>query len=406
MMRAASRRFSSAPAPLDVVLVSFARTPIGAFQGALAGVAAPALGAVAIRGALARARVPGSAVDEVIMGNVVSAGLGQAPARQAALRGGVREAAACTTVNKVCASGMKALALGAQSIALGAAEVVVAGGFESMSGVPFYAPGARGGLRLGHAKLLDGVILDGLWDPGSDQHMGSCAEKTARDYNITRAACDAWAERSYARARAHAARGRDDAVEPVPVRVRGKDELVAADEEPGKGDPARFASLRAAFQPDGGVITAANASKLNDGAAAAVLMSGARARALGLAPLARILAFADAEGPPVDFSTAPALAVPRALARARLTLKDVALHEINEAFASVVLANIAALKLDADAVNVHGGAVALGHPIGASGARIVGALVAALGERGKGAIGVASICNGGGGATAMVVERM
>lgn len=396
----------------DVVIVSFARTPIGSMGGSLMSVSAPALGSVAIRGALSRAGgLPGTSVCEVIMGNVISAGLGQAPARQAARGAGIHDAATCYGINKVCASGMKAISLGAASIALGGSDVVVAGGFESMSGVPYYAPAARAGMRLGHAKFIDGVIHDGLWDPYGDMHMGSCAEKTAKDYAISRADQDAWALRSYARAKAAGARTAPAAdIEPVKVRgSRGVETLVSADEEPPRGgDAAKLTALKPAFlsAKEGGSITAANASKLNDGAAALVLMDAVHAKALGLTPIARVLGYADAEAAPVDFSTAPSLAVPRALKRAGVKIGDVALHEINEAFSSVVLANIKILGIDADKVNVNGGAVAMGHPIGASGARIVGSLITALGELGKGGIGVASICNGGGGASAIVVERL
>jgi acetyl-CoA C-acetyltransferase len=397
----------------DVVIVSFARTPIGSMGGLLASVPAPALGSTAIRGALKRAgeHLKASSISEVIMGNVVSAGVGQAPARQAARGAGVSDSAVCLTVNKVCASGMKALALGAASISVGASDVVVAGGMESMSCVPFYSMGARAGLRLGHSRLLDGVIHDGLWDAYGDMHMGSCAEKTVRDMKISRVDQDAWALRSYARAKAAAARAAPAAdIEPVTVKgARGAETLVSTDEEPPRGaDAAKLASLKPAFVKveNGGTITAANASKLNDGAAALVLMDAALAKSLGIAPIARVLGYADAEAAPVDFSTAPSLAVPRALSRAGVAIKDVALHEINEAFSSVVLANIELLKIDADRVNVNGGAVALGHPIGASGARIVGSLITSLGELGKGSIGVASICNGGGGASAFVVERL
>jgi acetyl-CoA C-acetyltransferase len=403
------RAFSSSRAlsPTDVVILSYARTPIASFNGSLASISATALGAAAVRGALARAGVEGNLIDEVIMGNVVSAGLGQAPARQAARGAGVRDAATCFTVNKVCASGMKAVALAAQSISSGSASFVVAGGFESMSGVPFYATGARGGLRLGHGKLLDGVIHDGLWDPYGNEHMGSCAEKTAREFKLTRAQQDAYAARSYARALADAA-GRAADIVPVSPPRTGSAEVRPDDEPSRGGDLAALAALRPAFlaAAEGGTITAGNASKLNDGGAALVLSSAARAKELGLQPLARVRGYADAEAAPVDFSTAPSLAIPRALARAGLTIDDVELHEINEAFSSVVLANMQLLGLSEDRVNVGGGAVALGHPIGASGARIVGQLVRLLRARKAGAIGVASICNGGGGASAIVVEAL
>ena len=396
----------------DVVIVSFARTPIGSMGGTLASVSGPLLGAAAIRGALKRAgSLPGTSICEVIMGNVISAGLGQAPARQAARGAGIHDSATCFGVNKVCASGMKAVALGAANIAVGASNIVVAGGFESMSGVPYYAPGARSGLRLGHSRLIDGVIHDGLWDPYGDMHMGSCAEKTAKDLQISRADQDAWALRSYTRAKAALARAGPMAdIESVLVKgSRGAETVVSVDEEPSRGgDATKLGALKPAFlsAKEGGTITAANASKLNDGAAALVLMDAAHAKALGLTPIARVLGYADAEAAPIDFSSAPSLAVPRALARAGVNIRDVALHEINEAFSSVVLANIALLNIDADRVNINGGAVAMGHPIGASGARIIGSLITALGENAKGGIGVAAICNGGGGASAFVVERL
>lgn len=350
------------------------------------------------------------------MGNVVSGGLGQAPARQAARGAGLPDTAVCTTVNKVCASGMKAVMLAAQSILLGHVDVAVAGGMESMSNAPFLLPpAARGaGLRLGHAALVDSVIRDGLWDPYSDIHMGSCAEKTAAERGIGRAAQDAFAAASYARARAavavHAAQIAPLA--PPPVKKGAPPGApIAADEEPPRGgDAAKMAALRPSFPMPPGVagapsITPANASKLNDGAAALVLMSGAAAAAAGVKPLARLRAFADAEGAPIDFSTAPAAAVAAALARAGVASRDCAAHEINEAFSSVALANMELLGLSHERVNVHGGAVALGHPIGASGARIVGALIDALRSRGGG-VGTASVCNGGGGGSAVVLELL
>ncbi len=350
------------------------------------------------------------------MGNVVSAGLGQAPARQAARGAGLPDAAVCTTINKVCASGMKAVMFAAQAIQLGHCEVAVAGGMESMSGAPYLLPPAarNGGLRLGHGALVDSVIRDGLWDPYSDIHMGSCAEKTAAERGISRAAQDAYAASSYARARAAAAvhAAQIAPLAPPPAKKGAPPGApIAADEEPPRGgDAAKMGALRAAFPMPPGVagaptITPANASKLNDGAAALVLMSGAAAAAAGVAPLARILAFADAEAAPIDFSTAPAAAVRAALRRAGVEPAHCAVHEINEAFSSVALANMELLGLHHDAVNVHGGAVALGHPIGASGARIVGALVDALRARGGG-VGTASVCNGGGGGSAVVLQLM
>ena len=344
----------------------------------------------------------------MIFGNVVSAGMGQAPARQAARGAGLPDSAVCTTVNKVCASGLKAIVYAAQSIALGQHEVVVAGGMESMSAAPYLLPSARYGARLGHGALVDAVIRDGLWDPYNDIHMGSCGEHTAKQLGITRGEQDAYALESYARAAAAAAAGHL-AAEITPVTLPGKGgkagAVVSVDEECAKGtDAAKVAALRSAFGANL-TITAANASKLNDGAAALVLMSASRAAALNIKPLARIRGYADAEAAPIDFSTAPALAVPRALARAGARVEDCSAHEVNEAFSLVALANMRLLGLDHAKVNVHGGAVSLGHPIGASGARIVGALLSVLKAR-DGVLGTASICNGGGGASAMVVERL
>jgi acetyl-CoA C-acetyltransferase len=357
-------------------------------------------------------------IQEVIFGNVVGAGMGQAPARQAARGAGCPDSTVCTTVNKVCSSGMKTIFYAAQSIALGHHEVVVAGGMESMSNAPYLLPSARYGSRLGHGALVDAVLKDGLWDPYNDIHMGSCAEATAKALGITRAAQDEYAAASYARARAAAAAGHLAAeIVPVPLPAKGKQQaggagagaagagMVTLDEEWAKGaDAGKMAALRPAFGASG-TITAANASKLNDGAAALVLMSAVGAAARGITPLARIRGYADAEQAPIDFSTSPALAVPIALRRAGAALRDCSAHEVNEAFSSVALANMRLLGLEHGDVNVHGGAVALGHPIGASGARIVGTLLGVLRARG-GALGTASICNGGGGGSAIVLERL
>lgn len=418
-----SAAFSTAPSGLpEVVIVSASRTAVGSFGGSLSSLSAPALGAAAIAGALARLP-PEAAVGEVIFGNVVSANVGQAPARQAAraaAAAGARQlsdAAACTTVNKVCASGLKAAALAAQSVALGQHEVVVAGGMESMSNAPFVLPAQPsrfGGLRFGHSKLVDSLVADGLWDPYNDMNMGFIAEACAKELGISRAEQDAYAAASYRRAQAARAGGVFGR-EIVPVSVGGgrggaPPRAVTEDEEVGKVDFAKMASLRPAFPPPGGdtragTVTAANSSKLSDGAAALVLMSAARAAALGLRPMARVVAAADAEQPPTQYPTAPAAAVRRALARARMELRDVDLHEVNEAFAVVALANARLLELDPERLNVHGGAVSLGHPLGASGARILISLMSALREKDR-RVGVASICNGGGGASAMVIERL
>lgn len=387
---------------LTPVIVSYARTPIGSFSGSLASQTAPQLGAHAIKAAVARSGLKGEAIGELLMGNVVAAGIGQAPATQAAIFGGLGEALPATTVNKVCASGMKTAMFGAQAIALGLQDVVLCGGMESMSNIPHYVPSARGGLRLGDGKIVDGVVFDGLWDPYGDQHMGMCAEKCAADFGITRGDQDAYAERSYARAR-DAEASRAEEIAPVEVTVRRKTVTVADDEEPSK-DISKLRSLRSAFKKDG-TVTAANASKLNDGAAAMVLTSLGYARAHGLEPLCAIAGFGDAQRAPVDFTIAPALAVPRALAHAGVAADAVDYHEINEAFSVVALANAELLGVDADTVNVNGGAVSIGHPIGCSGARIVGSLAMALKRDGK-SVGVASICNGGGGASAIVLQRL
>jgi len=368
--------------------------------------AAPALGSAAIRGALAAARVPASQVQEVIFGNVVSAGVGQAPARQASKGAGIPDSAVATTVNKVCASGMKALTLGQQAVALGHADVLVAGGMESMSSAPYYVPQGRYGARYGHSMLLDALVKDALWDPYNDMHMGSCGEKAAREGGFSRADQDAYATMSFNRARAAAEGGRF-AAEIVPVGVRGKggkEVLVTTDEQWGKVDFARMATLKPAFAKDGS-ITAANASALNDGASALVLMSAEKAKADGITPLARIVGYADAEQAPIDFPSTPWRAVTLALSRAGLAVSDVSFHEINEAFAVVAMLNARMLGLSLDTVNVNGGAVALGHPVGCSGARIVTTLIHVLQQR-DAQFGTASICNGGGGATAVVIERL
>ena len=354
-------------------------------------------------GALKQCCVAASEVDEVLLGNVLNAGLGQAPSRQAALGAGIPESVPCTDVNKVCASGMKTVMLGAQSVMLGHADVVVAGGFESMSNVPMYLPKKLP--SYGHAAATDGILRDGLWDVYNDFHMGNCGEKCAKDHGVGREEQDAFALESYARASAAQEAGVfGDEIVPVTVTVRGKETVVDTDEEPGKLRADKLKTLSSAFMKDG-TITAANASKLNDGAAAVVLMAAEAAQARGLPPLAKIRGFADAAQAPVDFSTAPALAVPIALERAGVAAEDVALHEINEAFSVVTIANAKLLGANMADVNIRGGAVALGHPIGASGCRIIVSLVHALkAERGEGAIGVASICNGGGGASAIVIE--
>lgn len=390
----------------EVYIISAVRTPIGSFGGSLAALSATQLGAIAIKGALEKAGVAPSEVQEVIMGNVLSANLGQAPARQAAIFAGLGYEVSCTTINKVCASGTKAVTLAAQSIMLGMRDVVVAGGMESMSNVPYYLDKARSGLRLGHGQLIDGLLKDALWDVYNDFHMGSAAENTAREMGITREMQDAFAVDSYRRSAAAAQAGhfRDEII-PVEIPQRGKDPLlVTEDEEYTKVNFEKIATLKPVFEKDG-TVTAANASTLNDGAAALVLMSKEKAEALGLKPLARVLGFADAEQEPKWFTTSPAQAIPKALQHAGVDAGEVDYYEINEAFSVVSLANNRLLDLQPDKVNVFGGAVSLGHPVGASGARIITTLCNVL-EKKNGRIGVAGICNGGGGASAIVLEKV
>ncbi|HWP34637.1 MAG TPA: thiolase family protein [Thermodesulfobacteriota bacterium] len=389
----------------DVVVLSAARTPIGAFQGALAPLAAPQLGAAAIRAAVARAGLEPGEVDEVLMGQVVQAGSGQAPARQAAVGAGLPLSVGATTVNKVCGSGLKAVMLGAQAIRSGESEVVVAGGMESMSNAPYLLDRARAGYRLGDALLLDALYRDGLVDPFSGRVMGLCAELCAAEYAVGREAQDAYALESYRRARDAIASGAF-AREVVPVEVprpKGGAATVDTDEEPGRVDLARVASLKPAFKPDG-TVTPANASKLNDGAAAVVLASERRAAALGRRPLARIVAQASAAREPEWFTVAPADAIRALLRRVGRHPADVDLYEINEAFAVVAIVVSRLLDLPPERVNVRGGAVALGHPVGASGARILVTLLHAMADRGA-KTGVAAICLGGGEAVALLVER-
>ncbi|GAA4021732.1 acetyl-CoA C-acyltransferase [Hymenobacter glaciei] len=389
----------------EVVIISAVRTPIGSFGGALASLSATELGAIALKGALDKAGVAGSEVNQVIMGNVISANLGQAPARQAAKKAGLPDTVECTTVNKVCASGSKAIMMGAQSIMLGQSDVVLAGGMESMSNVPYYLDKARFGAKYGHGQMIDGLVRDGLWDPYNDYAMGNAAENTAKEMGFTREQQDAFAIESYTRSAAAAKAGKKkDEIVPVSIEVRGKTTVVEDDEEYLKVDFAKLPGLRAAFTKDG-TVTAANASTLNDGAAAVLLMSREKAEELGLKPIGRILGFADAEQAPEWFTTSPALAIPKALKNAGKTAADVDFYEINEAFSVVSLANNKLLNLEGTKVNAYGGAVSLGHPLGASGARIVTTLMSVLKNEG-GKIGVTGICNGGGGASAIVVEAL
>jgi len=395
----------------NVVILSAVRTPIGAFQGALSSLPAHALGARALAAAIERAGVAPDAVEQVNMGCVLTAGQGQAPARQAALGAGCPVSTGAITLNKVCGSGMRAAMIAANDLRCGDFKLVAAGGMESMSQAPYLAAGVREGLRLGHGKLLDSTILDGLWDPYNDIHMGSCAELCAAEYQLGREEQDAYALESYRRARAAGESGAFAAeIVGVPVAQKGQKKgdppvPMERDEEPWKVDLGRIASLRPAFQPKDGTVTAGNASKINDGAAALVLTTAAHAAALGVRPLARIVAHASLAQRPEWFTTAPVGATRAVLARAGLAPADIDLWEVNEAFAVVAMAFIRDLGLAPERVNVHGGAVALGHPIGASGARILVTLVHALRASG-GRLGCAAICIGGGEATAMVIERI
>lgn len=389
----------------EVVIVSALRTPIGSFGGSLSGFSATQLGGLAIKAAVERAGIKPEDVQEVFMGNVLSASLGQAPATQAAKFAGLPDVPA-TTINKVCASGTKAIMFAAQSIALGQNDIVVAGGMESMSNVPYYLDKARTGYRLGHGQMTDGLIKDGLWDVYNDYHMGSAAELCATTYDISREAQDNFAVSSYKRAQSAQESGKFKQ-EIIPVEVtdrKGNVTTVDKDEDPYGVNFDKLPGLKPVFKKDG-TITAANASALNDGAAALVLMSAEKAAALGLKPLARILSYADAQLAPEWFTTAPSEAIPLALKRAGKNISDVDFFEINEAFSVVSLANNKKLGLDEGQVNVNGGAVAMGHPLGASGARIVVTLLAVLGQN-NGKIGVAGICNGGGGASALVIESI
>ena len=389
----------------EVYIISAVRTPIGSFGGSLSALSATQLGAVAIKGAVERAGINPDQIQEVFMGNVLTANVGQAPATQAAKFAGLPDVPT-TTINKVCASGTKAIMFASQSIALGENDIVVAGGMESMSNVPYYLDKARNGYRLGDGQIIDGLVKDGLWDVYNNYHMGSAAELCATDCNISREDQDAYTIESYKRSQSAQA-GSKFKNEIVPVEIKdkkGEITLIEEDEEVKAVKFEKIPTLKPIFKKDG-TVTAANASSINDGAAALVLMSKSKADELGLKPLARILAYADAQQAPEWFTTAPSKAIPRALERAGITAGKVDYYEINEAFAVVSLANNRTLKLDPAKVNVNGGAVSLGHPLGASGARIIVTLLNVLQQNG-GKIGVAAICNGGGGASAMVIENL
>ncbi len=389
----------------EVYIISAVRTPMGSFGGALSSVSATNLGATAIKGALDKAGISSSEVDEVFMGNVLQANLGQAPARQAALFAGIGNEVPCTTVNKVCASGMKSIALGAQSIMLGDNSVVVVGGMENMSQVPHYYV-ARNATKLGDVKMLDGMVKDGLTDVYNKVHMGSCADKCATEHGFSREDQDNFAIESYKRAANAWADGRfNEEVVPVEVPQRKGDPIVVSEDEEYKNvKMEKIPQLRPVFNKEG-TVTAANASTLNDGASALVLMSKQKAEELGVKPIAIIRSFADAAQEPEWFTTAPAKAVPKALSKAGLTTSDIDYWELNEAFSVVGLANTKLLGLDPAKVDVNGGAVALGHPLGSSGSRIIVTLINVLKQNG-GKYGAAGICNGGGGASAMVIENV
>ncbi|WP_247235516.1 thiolase family protein [Telluribacter sp. SYSU D00476] len=390
----------------DVFIVSAARTPIGSFGGVLSGLTATELGGKAIKGAVEKAGIDPSAVEEVFMGNVVSANVGQAPARQAALYGGLPKEVICTTVNKVCASGMKAASMAAQAIRLGDISIAVAGGMESMSQIPYYLPKGRNGYGYGHGEIIDGLLKDGLTDVYDRCAMGVCGDRTATEHGISREEQDAFAIRSYQRS-AEATQSGFFKEEIIPVEVpqkKGESLLVVEDEEYKRVKFDKIATLKPVFSPEG-TVTAANASTINDGAAAFVLAGASKVKELGLTPLARIVAYADAEQEPSWFTTTPIISTQKVLKKAGLSLSDIDFFEVNEAFAVVVLAYMKALEVSPDKVNVHGGAVSLGHPLGASGARIMTTLTHVLRQR-QGRYGLAAICNGGGGASAIIIERV
>jgi acetyl-CoA C-acetyltransferase len=390
----------------EVFIVSAVRTPIGSFNGSIAGISASQLGAIVIKEAINRTGIIPGVVSEVYMGNVYSAGLGQAPARQAAIFAGLPTSTICTTVNKVCASGMKAVMLAAESIMLGYNDVAIGGGMESMSNVPYYLDKARSGYRLGHGQLTDGIIKDGLWDVYKDYHMGNAAELCAKEYGITREEQDAYAIESYKRtARAHQEGLFKEEIVPVSVPQRGMEPMMfVEDEEFTKVDFKKVPMLKPVFVKDG-TVTAANASTINDGASALLLMSKEKMEEYSLKPIGRILSFADAAQAPEWFTTSPSKAIPIAIQRAKLKKENIDYYEINEAFSVVSLANNMMMNLDPSIVNVNGGAVSLGHPLGCSGARILTSLVHVLHQK-KAKYGAAGICNGGGGASAMIIEAL
>jgi acetyl-CoA C-acetyltransferase len=390
----------------EVYILAALRTPIGSFGGSLKNFSATQLGAIAVKAAVEKARIQPALVNDVLMGCVIQAGLGQAPARQVAKFAGLPNEVNCTTVNKVCASGMKAIAQAAQSILLGDADIVVAGGMESMSNVPFYVDSMRWGNKYGHTQLTDGLTKDGLTDVYDGKAMGNAAEMCAATCGITREEQDAFAIESYRRSQAAVSEGKfNNEIVPVPIpQKKGEPLLFAKDEEPFNVKFDKIPELKGAFVKDG-TVTAANASTMNDGAAALVLSSSDKAKELGLTPIARIVSYADAEQAPEWFTVTPSLAVPKAVAKAGLQMADIDYWELNEAFAVVGIENTRRMQLNPAKVNVHGGAVSLGHPLGASGARIIVTLINVL-KQNNGHYGAAGICNGGGGASAMVIENL
>lgn len=390
----------------EVFIVSAARTPVGSFGGALASVSATQLGAAAIKGALKKINLSPSEVQEVLMGCVLQGNLGQAPARQAAKFAGLPDSVNCTTINKVCASGMKSIALAAQSIQLGTYDVVVAGGMENMSSAPYYIEKARYGYKYGNGALLDAIVKDGLWDVYHNYPMGNAGELCASEFKISREAQDAYAIESYTRSAKAWKEGKFNAeISPVEIPQKKGDPIVVSEDEEYKNVKFdKILSLQPVFAKDG-TITAANASTINDGASAVVLMSGKKMKELGLSPIAKIIANADAEQAPEWFTTSPSKAIPLAVQRAGLTMDQIDFFEINEAFSVVCIANNNLMKLNPEKVNVFGGAVSLGHPLGSSGSRIVVTLLSVLKDKGA-KYGVAGICNGGGGASALVVEML
>ena len=390
----------------DVVILSGVRTPIGSFQGALASMTAPQLGSIAIKAALEKAGVEGKDVDEVYMGNVLGAGLGQAPARQASIGAGIPVSVPCTTVNKVCGSGMKTVMMAAQAIKLGDADIMVAGGTESMTNAPYILDKARSGYRMGDGKIIDSMVHDGLWDPYNDCHMGTCGDKTSAEFNFSREKLDEFAAESYKRALDSQAAGKfSDEIVPVEVpQRRGDPVIVDTDEEPGKGKPEKLPKLRAAFTKDG-VTTAGNASSINDGGAAIVLASATVAEERGLKPIGRVVAYASHAQEPEWFTTAPSFAIEKLMKKACVTVDDIDIFEVNEAFAVVALVVAEKVGIPHEKMNVNGGAVSIGHPIGMTGTRLILTALHELRRRG-GKFAIATPCIGGGEATAILVEAL